>query len=147
MKIVIFGSGLIGSQVAAELADAGHDVKALGRGGGIADAVEGAPKPQDGTVEIAEPEPLGIDELVRRLFVVTGDNRSAIFDCSAPGNGAWIACESGCRIQIPSRWRRDIANRRIRRPVLGAVPCEGRPDLPHLRTCARKAGRHSRSGL
>lgn len=50
MKIVIFGSGLIGSQVAAKLADAGHDVKALGRGdgidittgAGIAEAVEGA---------------------------------------------------------------------------------------------------------
>ena len=237
MKIVIFGSGLIGSQVAAKLADAGHDVKALGRadgidittGAGIAEAVEGADvvvdltnspswsdddvlaffrdgtghilaaeekagvghhvilsivgadrlpdsgymrakvaqedlvnagptpytivrstqffefvagiadagttdgavhatpghlqpiasrdvvshvaevvtgAPQNGTVEIAGPEPLGIDELVRRLFLVTGDKRSVISDPEAgyfgakldnsaltptPGADAWIA--------------------------------------------------------
>ena len=237
MKIVIFGSGLIGSQVAAKLADAGHEVKALGRadgidittGAGIAEAVEGADvvvdltnspswsdddvlaffrdgtghilaaeekagvghhvilsivgadrlpdsgymrakvaqedlvkagptpytivrstqffefvagiadagttdgavhatpghlqpiasrdvvshvaevvtaAPQNGTVEIAGPEPLGIDELVRRLFIVTGDNRSVISDPEAgyfgakldnsaltptPGADAWIA--------------------------------------------------------
>ncbi len=214
MKIVIFGSGLIGSQVAAKLADAGHDVKALGRGdgidittgAGIAEAVESADvvvdltnspswsdddvlaffrdgtghilaaeekagvghhvilsivgadrlpdsgymrakvaqedlvkagptpytivrstqffefvagiadagttdgavhatpghlqpiasrdvvshvaevvtgAPQNGTVEIAGPEPLGIDELVRRLFLVTGDKRSVISDPEA----------------------------------------------------------------
>ncbi|ERB49960.1 LysR family transcriptional regulator [Rhodococcus sp. P27] len=237
MKIVIFGSGLIGSQVAAKLADAGHDVKALGRadgidittGAGIAEAVDGADvvvdltnspswsdedvlaffrdgtshilaaeekagvghhvilsivgadrlpdsgymrakvvqedlvkagptpytivrstqffefvagiadagttdgtvhatqahlqpiasrdvvshvaevvtgAPRNGTVEIAGPEPLGIDELVRRLFVVTGDKRSVISDPEAgyfgakldnsaltptPGADAWIA--------------------------------------------------------
>ena len=238
MKIVIFGSGLIGSQVAAKLADAGHDVKALGRGdgidittgAGIAEAVEGADvvvdltnspswsdddvlaffrdgtghilaaeekagvghhvilsivgadrlpdsgymrakvaqedlvkagpdplhdrpidpilrvrrrnrptrepptapvhatpghlqpiasrdvvshvaevvtaAPRNGTVEIAGPEPLGIDELVRRLFLVTGDKRSVISDPEAgyfgakldnsaltptPGADAWIA--------------------------------------------------------
>ena len=49
MKIVIFGNGLIGSQTAARLREAGHDVTALGRGdvdtttgAGIADAVAGA---------------------------------------------------------------------------------------------------------
>ena len=219
MKIVIFGSGLIGSQVAAKLADAGHDVKALGRGdgidittgAGIAEAVEGADvvvdltnspswsdddvlaffrdgtghilaaeekagvghhvilsivgadrparfrvhasqgrpgrpgqsgpdplhdrpidpnssssspesptrepptapstqrrdicnpsrldvvshvaevvtaAPRNGTVEIAGPEPLGIDELVRRLFLVTGDKRSVISDPEAGYFGA-----------------------------------------------------------
>jgi uncharacterized protein YbjT (DUF2867 family) len=35
VKIVIFGTGLIGSQVAAKLAAAGHDVVALGRQAGI----------------------------------------------------------------------------------------------------------------
>ncbi|MEN0134236.1 MAG: LysR family transcriptional regulator, partial [Rhodococcus sp. (in: high G+C Gram-positive bacteria)] len=35
MKIVIFGKGLIGSQVAAKLGDSGHDVVALGREAGI----------------------------------------------------------------------------------------------------------------
>jgi uncharacterized protein YbjT (DUF2867 family) len=59
-----------------------------------------------GTVEIAGPEPLGIDELVRRLFAVTGDPRSVVTDRHAgyfgaeledasltptPGAGAWIA--------------------------------------------------------
>jgi uncharacterized protein YbjT (DUF2867 family) len=50
MKIVIFGNGLIGSQVAARLKAAGHDAVALGReagidtttGHGVADAVSGA---------------------------------------------------------------------------------------------------------
>lgn len=35
MKIVIFGNGLIGSQLAQRLGDAGHDVTALGRDDGI----------------------------------------------------------------------------------------------------------------
>lgn len=50
MKIVIFGAGLIGSQLQAHLESAGHDTVALGReagidtttGQGIADAVAGA---------------------------------------------------------------------------------------------------------
>lgn len=50
MRIVIFGAGLIGSQLAAHLADGGHDVVALGReagidtttGQGVAEAVAGA---------------------------------------------------------------------------------------------------------
>jgi len=50
MKVVIFGAGLIGSQVAAKLSATGHDVVALGRddgidtttGEGVADAVKGA---------------------------------------------------------------------------------------------------------
>ena len=50
MKVVIFGAGLIGSQVAAKLSGTGHDVVALGRddgidtttGAGVADAVKGA---------------------------------------------------------------------------------------------------------
>jgi nucleoside-diphosphate-sugar epimerase len=50
MKIIIFGNGLVGSQLAAHLAAAGHDVRALGRdddidtttGRGIAAALRGA---------------------------------------------------------------------------------------------------------
>lgn len=50
MKIVIFGNGLIGSQVAARLKAGGHDVASLGReagidtttGQGVAEAVTGA---------------------------------------------------------------------------------------------------------
>jgi uncharacterized protein YbjT (DUF2867 family) len=61
--------------------------------------------PVDGTVEIAGPEPLGIDELARRLFAATGDARQVVTDDRAdfgavlddaaltptPGAGAWIA--------------------------------------------------------
>ncbi|MEN0134235.1 MAG: NAD(P)H-binding protein, partial [Rhodococcus sp. (in: high G+C Gram-positive bacteria)] len=65
-----------------------------------------AGSPLNGTVEIAGPEPLGIDELVRRLFASTGDKRSVTTDPDAgyfgaqlddaaitptPGAGAWIA--------------------------------------------------------
>lgn len=58
------------------------------------------------TVEIAGPEPLGVDELVRRLFAVTGDARTVLSDPHAgyfgaelddaaltptPGAETWIA--------------------------------------------------------
>ena len=60
---------------------------------------------QNATVEIAGPEPLGIDELVRRLFATTGDGRAVLTDphatyfgaeiddqlIPAPGADAWIA--------------------------------------------------------
>jgi uncharacterized protein YbjT (DUF2867 family) len=62
--------------------------------------------PVTGTVEIAGPEPLGIDELVRRWFAATGDRRRVVPDATAgyfgailddaaltptPGAGAWLA--------------------------------------------------------
>ncbi|NDZ97392.1 SDR family oxidoreductase [Streptomyces sp. SID6673] len=62
--------------------------------------------PVNGTVEIAGPEALGIDQLVRRLFSSTGDRRSVQSDLGAgyfgaildnvalvptPGADAWIA--------------------------------------------------------
>jgi len=62
--------------------------------------------PVDGTVEIAGPEPLGIDELVRRWFAATADPRTVTSDPQAgyfgailddvaltptPGAQAWIA--------------------------------------------------------
>lgn len=70
----------------------------------LAELVTGPPA--DGVVEIAGPEVLGIDELVRRLFAATGDARSVVTDPAAgyfgaalddkalvatPGAGAWIA--------------------------------------------------------
>jgi uncharacterized protein YbjT (DUF2867 family) len=70
----------------------------------VAEVAAGAPL--NGTVEIAGPEPLGIDELVRRLFASTGDKRTVRSDPAAgyfgaqlddaaitptPGAGAWIA--------------------------------------------------------
>lgn len=59
-----------------------------------------------GTVEVAGPEPLGVDELVRRLFDSTGDQRPVVSDRAAgyfgaelvdsaltatPGADTWIA--------------------------------------------------------
>jgi len=44
----------------------------------LAEVVTGPPL--DRTVEIAGPEPLGMDELVRRLFATTGDPRSVVPD-------------------------------------------------------------------
>ncbi|NYI45872.1 uncharacterized protein YbjT (DUF2867 family) [Nocardioides aromaticivorans] len=70
----------------------------------LAEVVTGAPA--GGVVEIAGPEVLGIDELVRRLFAATGDPRTVVTDPAAgyfgaalddtalvatPGAGAWIA--------------------------------------------------------
>jgi uncharacterized protein YbjT (DUF2867 family) len=44
--------------------------------------------PINGAIEIAGPEPLGIDELVRRLFAVTGDGRTVTSDPNAGYFGA-----------------------------------------------------------
>ncbi|OYD67083.1 SDR family oxidoreductase [Rhodococcus sp. OK302] len=71
MKIVIFGTGLIGSQIASTLGEAGHDVAALGRrsgidtttGKGIAEAVEGA----DVVVDLTN-SPSWEDDAVRSFF-------------------------------------------------------------------------------
>ena len=63
-------------------------------------------EPIKGTAEIAGPEALGIDELIRRLFAATGDERTVVTDPRAgyfgaflddaaltptPGADAWIA--------------------------------------------------------
>lgn len=70
----------------------------------LAEVVTGAPV--GGTVEIAGPEPLGIDELVRRWLAATGDGRTVVSDPQAgyfgavlddaaltptPGARAWLA--------------------------------------------------------
>ena len=70
----------------------------------LAEVVTGPPA--NGTVEIAGPEALGIDELVRRLFAATADNRTVTTDpesgyfgaqlddtalIATPGSNAWIA--------------------------------------------------------
>jgi len=62
--------------------------------------------PSNGTAEIAGPEPLGVDELVRRLFASNGDTRTVVPDPEAgyfgaklddavitptPGADTWIA--------------------------------------------------------
>ncbi len=71
MRIVIFGAGLIGSQVAAKLNGTGHEVVALGRrdgidtttGAGVADAVEGA----DVVVDLTN-SPSWVDDDVLAFF-------------------------------------------------------------------------------
>jgi uncharacterized protein YbjT (DUF2867 family) len=70
----------------------------------LAEVVTGPPL--NGTVEVAGPEPLGIDELVRRLFATTRDPRRIVPDRHAgyfgaeledgsltatPGAGTWIS--------------------------------------------------------
>lgn len=70
----------------------------------LAEVVTG--EPVKGTVEVAGPEALGIDELVRRFFAATGDAREVVTDPDAgyfgarldetaltptPGSDAWIA--------------------------------------------------------
>jgi uncharacterized protein YbjT (DUF2867 family) len=52
----------------------------------VADMATGSPI--NGTVEIAGPEPLGIDELVRRLFAASGDRRTVTTDPQAGYFGA-----------------------------------------------------------
>jgi len=54
----------------------------------LADVVTGAPL--NGHVEVAGPEPLGLDELVRRRLAVTGDPRRVVADHSVGYFGAVI---------------------------------------------------------
>ncbi len=54
----------------------------------VADVVEGSPA--NGVVEVAGPEAIGLDELVRRVLAATGDPRPVITDDSVPYFGANI---------------------------------------------------------
>ena len=71
MKIVIIGNGLIGSQLATRLADAGHDVTALGRGDGIdtttGEGLEQALAGADVAVDLTN-SPVWTDEEVLAFF-------------------------------------------------------------------------------
>ncbi|ABG92016.1 conserved hypothetical protein [Rhodococcus jostii RHA1] len=99
----IADAGTVGDTVHATPAHlqpiASHDVVTR-----VAEVAVGAPL--DGTIEIAGPEPLGIDALVRRLFAATGDQRTVTTDpdtgyfgaklddaaiTPTPGANAWIA--------------------------------------------------------
>jgi uncharacterized protein YbjT (DUF2867 family) len=58
----------------------------------LAEVITGPPI--NDAVEIAGPEPLGIDELVRRLFATTGDHRTVISDPEAGYFGARLDSSS-----------------------------------------------------
>ena len=58
----------------------------------VADVVEGSPT--DGVVEVAGPEAIGLDELVRRVLSATGDPRPVVTDDSVPYFGAQIDDET-----------------------------------------------------
>src|SRR5688572_20154453 len=54
----------------------------------VSDVVEGSPI--DGTVEVAGPEAIGLDDLVRRVLSATGDPRPVVTDDSVPYFGAQL---------------------------------------------------------
>ena len=54
----------------------------------VADVVEGSPI--DGTVEVAGPEAIGLDELVRRVLSAAGDPRPVVTDDTVPYFGAHL---------------------------------------------------------
>jgi uncharacterized protein YbjT (DUF2867 family) len=54
----------------------------------VADVVEGSPT--DAVIEVAGPEAIGLDELVRRILSVTGDPRPVVTDDSVKYFGAHI---------------------------------------------------------
>jgi uncharacterized protein YbjT (DUF2867 family) len=54
----------------------------------VADVAEGSPT--DGVVEVAGPEAIGLDELVRRVLAATGDARPVVTDDSVKYFGAQI---------------------------------------------------------
>lgn len=58
----------------------------------VVDVVVGAPV--NGTIEVAGPQAMGIDELVRRLFAATGDDREVVSDPAAGYFGAELSDSS-----------------------------------------------------
>jgi uncharacterized protein YbjT (DUF2867 family) len=67
MKIVVIGgTGLIGTKVVKNLRERGHEAK-----------------PLNGVVDLAGPEPIGMDELVRRFLRAKNDARQVITDAAA----------------------------------------------------------------
>ena len=54
----------------------------------MADVVEGSPA--DAVVEVAGPEAVGLDELVRRVLSATGDHRPVVTDDAVKYFGAQI---------------------------------------------------------
>jgi nucleoside-diphosphate-sugar epimerase len=102
VKIVIFGNGLIGSQVATTLREAGHDAVALGRGDGIdtttgqgvAEAVAGA----DVVVDLTN-SPSWADDDVLAFF-----RDSTAHTCSPQSRRRASATTSSCPSWAPTAW-------------------------------------------
>ena len=94
MKIVVIGgSGLIGKKLVARLGERDQEVVAASPSSGVntvtgeglsrALADVAITEPLNGMVEIAGPEPIRIDELVRRFLTARGDSRQVITDPQA----------------------------------------------------------------
>ncbi len=80
-------------------------------------------------VEVAGPEPLGIDTLVRRLFATTGDPREVVTDRHAGyfGAGSTTPARADAR-------RRRLARRHHVRPVAGREPADRRREARRFRS-------------
>src|SRR2546423_806172 len=100
MKIVVIGgSGLIGAKVVSNLRQRGHEVVAASpstgvntlTGEGLAEALADARvvadvalgQPINGMIEVAGPDPIRQDELVRQFLRATGDARKVVTDVNA----------------------------------------------------------------
>ena len=95
MKIVVIGgSGLIGKKLVARLRERGHQVVPASpssgvnavTGQGLSEALAGAQVVVDaanGMLEIAGPEAIPMDELVRRFLAASRDARQVIADPQA----------------------------------------------------------------
>src|SRR2546430_2035546 len=95
MKIVVIGgTGLIGAKLVNNLRQQGHEVVAASpsqginsvTGEGLAAAVladVAVAAPVQGTIEVAGPEPIRLDEVVRRYLSATRDARKVETDAHA----------------------------------------------------------------
>ncbi len=148
MKIVIFGSGLIGSQVAAKLADAGHDVKALGRGdgidittgAGIAEAVEGA----DVVVDLTNSPPSWSDDDVLAFFRDGTGHILAAEEKAGVGHHVILSIVGADRLPDSGYMRAKVAQEDLVKA--GPTPLHDRPIDPILRVRRRnrRRGNHRR---
>lgn len=123
MKIVIFGNGLIGSQAAARLGEAGHDVVALGRGDGIdtttgqgvAEAIAGA----DVVVDLTN-APSWEDDAVLSFFRESSQHLIAAEEAAGVGHHVILSIVGVDRLQDSGYMRAKLAQEAV--VTGGSVP-------------------------
>ena len=123
MKVVIFGNGLIGSQLAERLAQAGHTVAALGRsagidtttGTGVAEAVKGA----DVVVDLTN-SPSWADDDVLAFFRDSTEHMLAAEVAAGVGHHVILSIVGADRLPDSGYMRAKVAQEEL--VEAGAVP-------------------------
>ena len=124
MKIIVFGNGLVGSQLAAHLVAAGHEATALGRdhgidtttGQGLAVALEGA----DVAVDLTN-APSWADDDVLAFFTGSSEHLLAAERAAGVRHHVILSIIGADRVPTSGYLRAKVAQERV--VEAGGVPC------------------------